>query len=281
MKIVEFIPFENTNGRVTAYLHSPITEMEIHRTQFPVMVICPGGGYNFCSQRESDPVAFEYLAAGYNVFILRYSVGDKAKDLVPLKELSSTIMKIRENAQLWNCDSDKIAVCGFSAGGHLTASIATLWNNPTLLETFDNKNGLNKPNAVILSYAVVSGDPEIYHGGSIKRACGIAFEKALDLISPEEKERQLFFSLDRQVTSDCPPAFVWHTVEDDVVPVENSLRFIMSLQKNNISYEAHIFPTGRHGISVCTKEVETLEEHNRQWVELSKKWLGKTFDYKL
>lgn len=281
MKTLEFTAYEGTSGKVTAYLHSLINEMPVYREKYPVMIICPGGGYNSCSQREADPVAFEYLSAGFNVFILNYSVKEEAKDLVPLKELSSVIMKIRENADEWNCDGEKITVCGFSAGGHLTASIATLWNHPTLLETFDNKGGLNKPNAVVLSYAVISADPAIYHGASIKRAAGIAFEKALDLISPEEKERQMFFSLDKQVSKDTCPAFVWHTVEDTVVPVENALRYIMAMQENGISYEAHIFPTGGHGISVCTNEVNREDEHNGQWVELSKKWLNKVFDYKL
>lgn len=271
MKTLEFKPLDESEAVVTAYLHSPLTEQDTYRKDYPVVVVCPGGGYEFCSQRESDPVAFEYLTAGYNVFTLIYSTKEKARAYRPLKELSLTIMAIRENAKEWGCDPDKIAVIGFSAGGHLAGSIATLWNNKYFLEEFDNKGGLNKPNAVILSYAVLSSDEEIYHGGSIKNVSGVN----------ERNDLWNIFSIEKQVNKDCPPAFLWHTVEDDVVPIENSIRYITEMQKLKIPYEAHFFPTGGHGMSVCTKEVGSYDEHNAQWVELSKKWLGKTFDYKL
>ncbi len=270
MQLIQFSPLEGTAGKVTGYIHDQLVEIAEHREKYPVMVVCPGGGYNMCSQRESDPVAFEYLTAGYNVFILRYSVKEASKDFTPLKELSSTVMKIRENAEQWNCDPDKIAVVGFSAGGHLAASICTLWNNPKFLEHFDNKNGMNKPNAGVLAYAVISADPEIYHGGSIDNVSG----------GKTGEEREIF-SLEKQVTADCPQMFLWHTVNDNCVPVENSIVFISSLQKNQIPFEAHFFPEGPHGSSVCTSEVNSLNDHNNQWVDLSKKWLAKTFDYKL
>lgn len=264
MKSFEFVPFEGTEGKVTVYLHESPMDKKIN---YPVMVVCPGGGYGYCSPRESDPVAFEYFSKGYNVFILNYSVGENAKNFTPLKELSSTVMCIRKNAQEWNCIQDKIAVCGFSAGGHLVASIATLWNNPKFLEEFDNENGLNKPNTVILSYPVIVAG-EFAHQGSIDRVSG------------NNEDLHEFFSLEKQVNKDTCPCFIWHTVADPVVPVENTLMFVTELQKNKIPFECHIFPKGNHGISVCTNEVGTLDAHNRQWVDLSINYLNKFFAYK-
>ena len=270
MKIVEFKPIENTNGSVTAYLHTPITEMDNHRKRYPSVVICPGGAYMFVSQREYDPVAMEYLSAGYNVFVLTYSVDINAKNFTPLKELSQTVMIIRKNAEAWGCDEDKIAVCGFSAGGHLAASLAILWDNEELKENFNTENGLNRPNGVILSYPVITAN-EFAHELSIETVSGSA--KGSDTYN--------FFSLENHVNEKTAPIFVWHTVTDEGVPVENTIQLISALQKNHISYECHLFPTGGHGLSVCTTETGSEDAHNNQWVQLSKNWLNKIFDYKL
>lgn len=270
MRIVEFKPLENTDGRVTAYLHSPIMEMENNRRdKYPSVVICPGGAYAFTSDREADPVAFEYLHAGYNVFILRYSVGENASNFTPLKELSATLMYIRDNAEDLSC-LQEIAVCGFSAGGHLAASLCCMWNNPELLKQFDNKGGKNKPNGAILCYPVISAG-EFAHEMSICNVSG----------SKKGEELYNYFSLENRVTEESCPAFLWHTVEDDGVPVENSLLFAMALRRSKVPFECHIFPTGGHGISVCTKESGTPHTHNRQWVDLSINWLNTLFSYEL
>ncbi len=257
-----------TDGNVVGYLHTPLTEMENHRKYFPSVVICPGGGYQFCSAREAEPVAFEYFAAGYNVFILYYSIGENIKHFNPLKELSSTVMAIRENKYEWGCDPDRIAVTGFSAGGHLAASLCTLWNNPEFLKQFDNKNGRNKPNAGIINYAVISADKNIRHEGSFST-----------LTDGEFEEMELLFSLEKQITNDCPPIFIFHTVDDTVVPVENALVLMSALQKNKISFEAHLFPSGTHGISVCTEETGSNNPYVGRWMELSKCWLAQIFNF--
>ena len=268
MFLVNFKPCECTDGTVVGYVHDRITEMQVHREKYPVMVVVPGGGYAMVSQREADPIAFEYLAAGYNVFTLTYSVGENAKGFTPLKELSATVMAIRENAEKWNCDPDKIAIVGFSAGGHLCASLATMWDNEEFKKVFDTKGGLNKPNAAVLSYPVITAD-EFAHKGSILNVSGCE----------EGTEGYKFFSLDKKVSDKTCPCFIWHTVEDGSVPVENTIKFITALQENKISFECHIFPTGRHGISVCTEETASYDPYNGRWMDLSKEWLGKMFEY--
>lgn len=270
METIYFKPFADTDGEVVGYLHTPIAEMETRRETFPSVVICPGGGYEFVSAREADPVALRFFAAGYQVFILTYSVGEKAQKLLPLKELSETLCILRGHEKDWHVDPTHIAVCGFSAGGHLAASLGTLWNHPKLQEVYDNKNGENRPDAMILSYAVLTAD-EFAHEGSIRHVSG----------SEPGTPDYAFFSLDKQVTKETCPAFLWHTVPDDCVPVENTLRMLCALQKNHISYEAHLFPAGGHGISVCSKETGTEDAYNARWVDMGLAWLNREFGYTL
>lgn len=272
MEKIKFNLFDNSDAYVEGYIHSPITEMGKYRTDYPAVVVCPGGGYEMLSQREADPVAFKYLAAGYNVFILYYSVGSAAKDLAPLMEASEALCVIREHAKEWCTNPDQIAICGFSAGGHLAASLGTLWNHERLCEAY-KEAGLtlreNKPNAMILSYAVILAEM-FMHKGSIDTVSGGA--------SPESRDYK-FFSLEQHVGEHTPPAFIWHTVTDDVVPVENSIAMISALQQNRISYEAHLFPEGPHGISVASKEVGSLDDYNARWMPLSIEWLNREFNY--
>ncbi|MEG1427758.1 MAG: alpha/beta hydrolase [Oscillospiraceae bacterium] len=270
MKLVEFKPLEHTDGKVVGYLHDKIAEMSGHRKKYPTVVLCPGGAYCFVSQRESDSAALEYLAAGYQVFILHYSVGAAAKGFISLMELSATVMKIRDNEENWNCDGEKIAVCGFSAGGHLAASLGVLWNHPELTKRFDTKSGRNRPAGVVLGYPVITAG-EFAHEESIATVSGS--EKG----TPEYE----FFSLENRVTAECAPMFIWHTGEDECVPVENTIAMISALRKNKIPFECHIFPDGDHGMSVCTEEVGADDPYNRQWVQLSKNWLSKLFNYHL
>ncbi len=266
MKIVGFNPYGEAEASVIGYLHTPITEMQGHRKQFPSIVICPGGGYEICSQREADPVAFEFFARGYNVFVLQYSLGEQAKDFNPLKELSSTLIYIRNHKLELGCIEDQIAVMGFSAGGHLAASLGTLWNHDRFLKVFDNAEGKNKPNAMVLSYPVITAS-DLAHQGSIERVSG------------GDADLRKLFSLENQVTSATPPTFIWHTVDDTVVPVENSIYFVRALQEAKVPFECHLFPTGPHGISVCTEEVGNKDTYVGQWVELCATYLGQLFDH--
>ena len=270
MEIVKFQPVPGSDGQVTGYLHTPIWEMETRRESFPAVIICPGGAYFLCSQRESDPVAMPFLARGYQVFILNYSVGEKAKGFRPLMELSETVRILREKAKEYWIDPDKIAVCGFSAGGHVAASLGTMWNDPELLKVYDNQGGKNRPNAMILLYPVITAD-QFAHQLSIKLVSGC---------EPGTPGYE-YFSLDKRVSQDTCPAFLWHSMEDGVVPVENSIQMMTALHNAGVAVEAHFFPHGGHGMSVCTQETGSRHDYNARWMALALTWLDTLFDYHL
>lgn len=235
--------------------------------KFPAIIVCPGGGYGFCSKREAEIIALQFTAAGYHAFVLDYAVAPDNCYPEPQKNLSDAISLVRRNAEDWRVDADKIAVIGFSAGGHLAASLATMWNKEPLKTT----DGLNKPNAAILSYPVISS------------AKGVAHEVSFDNLCGDDKDLRAKLSLETQVDSDTPPCFIWHTYADATVPVENSLRFASALNNAKIPFEMHIFPDGPHGLSVSNHI--TANEANRNvpevqvWVELAVKWLNRTFNY--
>lgn len=253
----------------SAYLHEPISGLNTSKTEYPVVVIFPGGGYEYCSLREADPVAFEYFAAGFNVVLVhQYSVKENASQFHPVLEAGKIIMTIRSHAKQWHCRPDQIAVCGFSAGGHLAASSGTMWNHPFIQQELNAFHGENRPDAMILCYPVIRAD-QFAHEGSLKRVSGAL---------PEQKEYQ-FYDIRNHVDEMTCPAFLWHTVTDQSVPVENTLGMMMELQNHHISYECHIFPEGSHGMSVCTEEVGSFDLYVQRWMDMSIKWLYHMFNH--
>lgn len=264
MKCFSFVPEGTADCRVAAYLQ---TEVEGQITARPAVVICPGGGYVMVSEREAEPAGKEYFAAGYHVFILTYSVGELAKDFGPLSQLAGTVAHIRKNAGEWHVDAGKLCVCGFSAGGHLAASLGTLYKEEKFLKAFGRQEWI-RPDAMLLCYPVITAD-EYAHVESLENVSAAA----------AGSEAYSWFGLDRHVDSDTPPAFIWHTAPDDCVPVENSLRFCSALSAAKVPFEFHVFPEGGHGMSVCTKEVNTPDAYNRRWVGWSIEWLNRVFSF--
>ena len=269
MNFFEFIPEGIKDGTVTAWLHSTesFSEMQSYAYKRPAIIICPGGGYEMNSEREAEPVAKRYFAAGFNTFILRYAVKEKAKDFYPLCQLASAIAHVRKYADEWYIAKDKIAVIGFSAGGHLACSLGTLFNEERFLNVFGRQDDI-RPNAMILSYPVITAD-EFAHKGSISRVSGA------EIGSDEYK----WFGLDKHVDAQTPPTFLWHTAEDKSVPVENSLKIAAALSAASVPFELHIFPKGGHGSSVCNMEVNSPNPYNGRWVEWSIKWLNELFEF--
>jgi acetyl esterase/lipase len=249
------------------YIHTPYPELTAKPR--PAMLVFPGGGYAFVSAREGESIASVYFAEGYNCFVLTYITGEKAAKNKPLIDAAAAIAHIRKNAEEYHIDPEKVAVIGFSAGGHLAGYIATSWHLPFLSEALGEKNELFKPNAAILSYPVVSG---------VDSAHIASFDNLLGKDRTEEETRSA--SLELLVSEKTCPCFIWHTAEDETVPVRNSLLFADALSKNKIPYELHIFPKGKHGISRANWETTpdwSGGEYNRpyvaRWSRWSVKWL--------
>ncbi len=252
---------------MTLYLPDNSDSIEAGRKR-PTVVICPGGGYGITADREAEGVAFKFIAADCNAVVVRYSC-NPAHFPCQLMEVAWVVSKIRENAEEWNVNPDKISVMGFSAGGHLAASYGTLWNRDFIKEYFGFENGENKPNGMILCYPVItSGDKA--HRGSFISLLGEKADDAelLELLSPE-----------KQVSADTPKAFIWHTFEDGGVPVENSLLMATALAEKKINTELHIFPHGWHGLSLCNNIVLHPDTYHGEydevqvWIDLAIRWL--------
>lgn len=224
------------NVTLTAYLQEVGGEF-FNITKRPAILILPGGGYRMCSDREADPVAMAYLKVGYQALVLRYSVDTCAVWPNPLDDYEQAMEYIRSKSEEWKLFEDKIAVIGFSAGGHLAACAATL--------------SKNRPNAAILGYAITGGDVQRYNTG------------APDTISAVDK--------------DTCPCFVFSTRTDNTVSVANSVRFLNALVEHEVPFECHIYAFGPHGFSTCDSSVQIINnevcKRMSGWVDDSIGWL--------
>ena len=268
------LPEPETPCRVYAYLHETSPEISPTGTKVrPAVVIVPGGAYFFTCDREADPVALQFLAAGYQVFTLRYSI-EPARYPTALLQLAALIAHIRENAAAYHVRPDAIAVCGFSAGGHLAASSGILWDEAVIHDTLGLRGREGRPDGMILSYPVITSG-EYAHRGSFDNLLG------------DRKDDPAWLehvSLEKQVDGTTPPAFIWATWNDELVPMENSLLLAGAMRRAGVPFELHIFPDGMHGLSLANEVSLTDGQEDRQlvpavaqWMDLAKVWLKGLF----
>ena len=224
----------------------------------PAIVVLPGGGYVYCSDAEAEPVALSYTASGFHAFILRYSVGRKAAGFAPLKQVDWAIGMLRENAENWHIDPNKILVCGFSAGGHLALASGV--------------SGENKPNGMILGYPVASAPCWPGMDFMLKLLSG------KDSVTPADAEP---FDLIPKITKEAPPVFLMATAEDALTPY-GSLPIAKRYSELGLGYELHIFQYGPHGYSLATEtsalgSSQKVDPSFAHWQKLSVDWIFKTF----
>lgn len=226
------------NVTLTAYIQE--VEGEFRFAKRPAIVVLPGGGYSMCSDREADPVALAYMKAGYQAFVLRYSVGEHKTWPNPLDDYEQAMELIAERAEEWHLDSSRIAAVGFSAGGHLCACAATV--------------AKHKPAAAILVYPAI-----------LKDIC--------DLCQPGMPQPN------EHVSADTSPCFLVAARDDRTVDVKNSLMMQLALTEKGIPFESRIYSFGGHGFStgedwvICSKVSSRLPD----WVGDSVEWLKETF----
>ena len=240
----------------------------------PLILVCPGGGYHFTSEREAEIIAMQFNAMGYHTAVLRYSC-KPAQFPTALLELSKAVAHLRAHAQKYMIDPERIAVLGFSAGGHLAASLGVFWNTEWFAKIREEAGvALTaqeiKPDGLILAYPVITSG-EYAHRDSFTDLLGE--ERAKDSWWLEK------MSLEKQNLKDVPPVFLWHTSYDSSVPLENSLYFATQLIKARKPLEYHIFPGDVHGISLAdwrTRSEKRMEDTAAvQWIGLVHTWLEK------
>jgi acetyl esterase/lipase len=221
------------------------------------VIICPGGGYSaLCITYEGEEIAQKLNKLGVAAFVLKYRLPNKRTcinpSIAPLQDAQRAIQLIRENAVNWGIDPDKIGIMGFSAGGHLASTAGTHFNKILIP---NSKSTSVRPDFMVLVYPVISMEPGLTHAGSRENLLGdTASKDQLDL-----------FSNEKQVTAQTPPTFLVHAGDDDLVPVENSLRFYEALKAHNVSVDMHIFSVGKHGFP--------LEPAKSAWFDYFIKWM--------
>ena len=235
MRAETFILNEERNVTLTAYLQE--VDGEFGFSKRPAMLVIPGGGYAMCSDREADPVALAYLKAGYQAFVLRYTVTSKGGWPYPLNDYEQVMVLIEENAEAWHIDAKRIAVVGFSAGGHLAACAATI--------------AQHKPAAAVLVYPAILKD-------------------IVDMCQPGMPYPH------EHVTPQTCPCFLAAARDDRTVDIKNALMMELALADKGVAFESHIYSYGGHGFSTAEDWINTNSVCPRlpDWVSYSIGWLG-------
>ncbi len=236
---------------VIEYYESTVAPADPSRPR-PAMVIYPGGSYHHRAVHEGKDIAEYYNTHGFNCFVVQYRVTPHYYP-APTQDGLRAIQFVRANAQRFGIDPEQIATIGFSAGGHLCASVGTLFDDETI-DTSCGDSGdkvSRRPNAIGLAYPVISGGA-FANTGSFK--C---------LLGPQYPALCQQLSLETRVTDNTPPAFIWTTARDLAVPPQNSLLFAEAMYSHNLLCSLHIFPVGDHGKGLAPELPEAS-----QWAEM-------------
>ena len=241
---------------------------EAWKTRDAILVI-PGGGYAcICDDREGEPIAMAFMARGVNAFVLKYSVGAKAVFPRPLADASLAMAYIKSHAERYHIDPERVFCVGFSAGGHLAASLGTLWHDEEAVKMAGIPEGMNKPKGMILCYAVLSAF-QMAHKGS--------FYNILGTKTPTDEQLERY-SIEKHVDERTVPAFFVHTAADSVVPVENALYMAEAMSGAKIPFEMRIYPFGPHGVALGDWQTGRgnpgwTDESVKNWVEDAVYWM--------
>lgn len=268
---------------------------ELVQSPRPAVLVCPGGAYLNCSDREADPIALRFAAMGYHAFVLRYatflgkpgipgpgSEGDPAaRHPGPMRDLARAMLCLRDHAAAWNLDAERIAICGFSAGAHNCAMYGTYWNAPVLTGFFGRPAADFRPAASILGYPLTDYTT-LADGleGLAKMLFGVANRAFFGVENPNPAQLDEA-SPARHTGAQTPPTFLWHTAADNLVPVQQSAAMIAALAAAGVPFEAHIFESGPHGLSTADQasagDSSQLDADAARWLPLVERWLAKRF----
>ncbi len=252
---------------LTTYVQENLESVPSRRR--PAVIICPGGGYEYQSDREGEPVALEFLKRGYQAFVLEYAVLEEQETQgllpYPQMDLAKAVAYVKEHQELWNVDGEKITILGCSAGGNLCALYSGFYQQ----DWFEEKTGYSREqmqvHAMILCYPVIdlnAGWPK--EDAVRERICReSAWEGAQDL-----------------VTEQTPRTFIWHTNTDGTVPAENTISYTQALLHHGVDAECHMYHRGCHGLSLANEQTKVRDEHEEPhvagWIDLAFEWLQET-----
>lgn len=263
----DIYPFLGENGcdpMLTTYLPVNNPGMNYAGRMRPALLICPGGGYRAVSVREAEPIAVNFLVDGYNVFVLNYSVTPNTFPTA-LREVAAAMEVIYSRAEEWITDVSRVAIMGFSAGGHLACHYSNCFDCPEVREVFPDSKPVQ---AAVLSYPVITGDPKHRHKGSFVNLSGHAEPTEEDILK---------YSLELKVSDKTPPTFLWHTRTDQLVPVMNTILYARALAEQGTPFCVHIYPFGAHGLATVdeqtNKQVKPETALAHEWMEEARKWL--------
>ncbi len=220
------------------------------------IIVCPGGGYTMRAPHEGAPIALWLNSIGISAFVLDYRVAPYQHPY-PLLDAQRAIRTVRCHAEEWNIDPKRVGILGFSAGGHLAATAGTHYD-PGDAHASDPIERMGcRPDLMILCYPVISFGRSRHQGSRVNLIGEEPSEELVELLSNE-----------RQVTADTPPAFMWHTANDPVVPVANVLLFAEQLAAHQIDFALHVYPKGPHGLGLAERypDIATWTAHCASWL---------------
>lgn len=223
------------------------------------IIVCPGGGYSHLSDVKEGSAVAEWLnSLGITAFVLKYRLGMRYHQPAPLQDAARALRTVRARAKEWNLDANRIGILGFSAGGHLAATLGTHFDagKPDSADALEKVS--SRPDLLVLIYPVITMG-EFTHAGSKKNLLG-------ENPSPELVK---LYSNELQVSKETPPAFLVHTMTDTAVPVENTLLFVAALRKAGVPFELHIYEQGPHGFGLAPTNPILAS-----WAQRCADWLG-------
>ena len=297
MKTKKIQLYENRpDVTLTTYLIGDSPEM-LNGKKRPAILVCPGGAYMFCSDREAEPIALRFMAMGYHAFVLRYSVYNRGVMVDPRGEMppdpdgqypnamcdiGAAMLYIRDHSEAWLVDADRVFLSGFSAGAHNSAMYCTRWNSGLLSERFGRPASDFKPAGAVLGYgyydwAVLRDTDE----DDMTRMMSESVDFAYFGTKHPTKEQYEMASPALCVTRDTPPMFLWTTCGDNTLPSQQSMLMGCALAQAGIPYELHVFEKGDHGLALADQATAGFREQINGdvagWIPMAQRWLERHF----
>ena len=262
--INERIYFDENDNRVYLDVYAVNDEKLPSRD---AILIIPGGAYIDVSWREGIYTALAFLGRGVNAFVLNYSVGEHAIYPRQLLDAARALKYIKDNVGKYHVNPNRIFALGYSAGGHLLGTLATLYHKAETM--LDLPEDYLKIRGAIFCYPVITA-----YGATHELSFKCLMKKPLSDYTEAEKE---LLSIEKNITPDSPPAFIWHTAGDKYVPINGSLKLCEAYYNAGVTVELHVYPYGTHGIALATEQTSNgIEDYIQPRAEA---WLGEAYKW--